>query len=110
LDEIAELDASLQAKLLHVLQDGRFTRIGDHEEKRMEARVICATNRQLQLEIEAGGFRSDLFYRINVISIVLPPLRERRDDIPIVRNISGSSSTVGSSGMQLRFQKKRSNS
>src|SRR5580658_277847 len=82
MDEIAELDASLQAKLLHVLQDGHFTRIGDHEERRMDARVICATNRQLQHEIEVGGFRSDLFYRINVISITLPPLRERRDDIP----------------------------
>jgi len=82
LDEIAELDASLQAKLLHVLQDGHFTRIGDHEEKRMDARVICATNRQLQHEIEAGSFRSDLFYRINVISMTLPPLRERREDIP----------------------------
>lgn len=82
LDEIAELDGSLQAKLLHVLQDGHFTRIGDHEEKQMDARVICATNRQLQQEIQGGSFRSDLFYRINVISITLPPLRERRDDIP----------------------------
>jgi len=82
MDEIAELDASLQAKLLHVLQDGHFTRIGDHEEKRMDARVICATNRNLAREIEGGGFRSDLFYRINVISITLPSLRERRDDIP----------------------------
>src|SRR5271170_8255552 len=82
LDEIAEIDSSLQAKLLHVLQDGHFTRIGDHEERRMDARVICATNRRLQHEIETGGFRSDLFYRINVISITLPPLRERRDDIP----------------------------
>src|SRR5580698_1969231 len=82
LDEIAELDQSLQAKLLHVLQDGRYTRIGDHEEKIMDARVICATNRHLQREIESGGFRSDLFYRINVISITLPSLRERRDDIP----------------------------
>jgi len=82
LDEIAELDASLQAKLLHVLQDGHFTSIGDHEEKRVDARVICATNRKLQQEIESGGFRADLFYRINVISITLPPLRERRDDIP----------------------------
>jgi two-component system response regulator AtoC len=82
LDEIAELDASLQAKLLHVLQDGHFTRIGDHEEKRMDARVVCATNRDLQREIESGGFRSDLFYRINVITIMLPPLRERRDEIP----------------------------
>src|ERR1700685_2913013 len=82
MDEIAELDSSLQAKLLHVLQDGHFTRIGDHEEKRMDARVICATNRNLAREIESGGFRSDLFYRINVISITLPSLRERRDDIP----------------------------
>ncbi|MGD1211338.1 MAG: sigma-54 dependent transcriptional regulator [Candidatus Acidiferrales bacterium] len=82
MDEIGELDQSLQAKLLHVLQDGHFTRIGDHEEKRMDARVICATNRRLQHEIETGGFRSDLFYRINVISITLPPLRDRRQDIP----------------------------
>src|SRR5277367_1092049 len=82
MDEIAELDASLQAKLLHVLQDGFFTRIGDHEERSLEARVICATNRKLHHEIQAGGFRADLFYRINVISITLPPLRERRDDIP----------------------------
>jgi two-component system, NtrC family, response regulator AtoC len=82
LDEIAELDASLQAKLLHVLQDGHFTRIGDHEERSMDARIICATNRRLQHEIEVGAFRSDLLYRINVISITLPPLRERREDIP----------------------------
>ncbi|HXW55795.1 MAG TPA: sigma-54 dependent transcriptional regulator [Candidatus Cybelea sp.] len=82
LDEIAELDAGLQAKLLHVLQDGHFTRIGDQEERRMNARIICATNRRLQKEIEVGSFRSDLFYRINVISISLPPLRERREDIP----------------------------
>jgi two-component system, NtrC family, response regulator AtoC len=82
LDEIAELDSSLQAKLLHVLQDGRFTRIGDHEERAMDARLICATNRELRREIGSGAFRSDLFYRINVISITLPPLRERREDIP----------------------------
>src|SRR5271168_5360078 len=58
LDEIAELDSSLQAKLLHVLQDGHFTRIGDHEERRMDARVICATNRQLHQEIARGGCRA----------------------------------------------------
>jgi two-component system, NtrC family, response regulator AtoC len=81
LDEIGELDGALQAKLLHVLQDGHFTRIGDHEERQMDARVICATNRQLQKEIESGGFRADLLYRINVITITLPPLRDRRDDI-----------------------------
>jgi two-component system, NtrC family, response regulator AtoC len=82
MDEIAELDSNLQAKLLHVLQDGHFTRIGDHEERRMDARVICATNRVLRQEIETGGFRADLFYRINVITITLPSLRDRRDDIP----------------------------
>ena len=82
LDEIAELDAGLQAKLLHVLQDGTFTRIGDHEEKQLDARIICATNRNLEHEIKNGGFRADLLYRINVIDVTLPPLRERRDDIP----------------------------
>jgi two-component system response regulator AtoC len=82
LDEIAELDASLQAKLLHVLQDGHFTRIGEHVEKQLDARVICATNRDLAREIEKSAFRADLFYRINVITITLPPLRERREDIP----------------------------
>jgi two-component system response regulator AtoC len=82
MDEIAELDSSLQAKLLHVLQDGHFTRIGDHEERRMGARVVCATNRLLQREIANGNFRADLLYRINVITITLPSLRERREDIP----------------------------
>ncbi len=82
MDEIAELDSSLQAKLLHVLQDGHFTRIGDHEERRMGARVVCATNRLLQREIANGSFRADLLYRINVITITLPSLRERREDIP----------------------------
>jgi two-component system, NtrC family, response regulator AtoC len=91
LDEIAELDAGLQAKLLHVLQDGHFARIGDQEERRMNARIICATNRRLQKEIESGSFRSDLFYRINVISISLPPLRERREDIPqIIEHLRAS--------------------
>ncbi len=84
LDEIAELDPSLQAKLLHLLQDGQFCRIGDSEEKRVEARIICATNRHLEQEIETGRFRADLFYRINVVTIYAPRLRERREDIPIL--------------------------
>jgi two-component system, NtrC family, response regulator AtoC len=82
LDELGELDSSLQAKLLQFLQDGQFCSIGDQEEKRVEARVICATNRRLEDEIEAGRFRADLFYRINVISLHLPRLRDRREDIP----------------------------
>src|SRR5438270_10382423 len=82
LDEIGELDMDLQAKLLQVLQDGQFCRIGSQEDKRLEARVVCATNRSLEQEIAAGTFRQDLFYRINVVSITLPPLRERSGDVP----------------------------
>jgi two-component system response regulator AtoC len=84
LDEIGELDLGLQAKLLQLLQDGQFCRIGAQEDKRVEARVVCATNRSLEREIEAGRFRQDLFYRINVVNLQLPPLRERREDIPLL--------------------------
>ncbi len=82
LDEIGELDMDLQAKLLQVLQDGQFCRIGSQEDKRLDTRVVCATNRSLEEEVERGAFRQDLYYRINVVNIVLPPLRERRSDIP----------------------------
>lgn len=86
LDEIAELEPALQAKLLQLLQDGQFCRIGSQENKQAEVRVICATNRQLEQEIEARHFREDLFFRINVVSLQLPPLRERREDIPDLMN------------------------
>lgn len=82
MDEIAELDPGLQAKLLQVLQDGQFCRIGGREETRVEARIVCATNRDLLEEIKTGNFRADLYYRINVVNLHLPPLRERRQDIP----------------------------
>jgi len=81
LDEISELDLALQSKLLQLLQDGQFCRIGAQEDKKVEVRVVCATNRILENEIENGTFRQDLFYRINVVNIALPPLRERRGDI-----------------------------
>jgi len=81
LDEISELDLGLQSKLLQLLQDGQFCRIGAQEDKKVEVRVVCATNRHLESEIENGTFRQDLFYRINVVSVLLPPLRERRADI-----------------------------
>jgi two-component system response regulator AtoC len=81
LDEIADLDLSLQAKILQLLQDGQFSRVGDTQERHANTRVICATNRKLEREIAAGRFRQDLFYRINVITIQLPPLRERREDV-----------------------------
>jgi two-component system response regulator AtoC len=81
LDEISELDLGLQSKLLQLLQDGQFCRIGAQEDKKVEVRVVCATNRHLESEIENGTFRQDLFYRINVVNLALPPLRERRSDI-----------------------------
>src|ERR1700685_2835203 len=81
LDEISELDLSLQSKLLQLLQDGQFCRIGAQEDKKVEVRVVCATNRKLEDEIETGTFRQDLYYRINVVNLQLPPLRDRRGDI-----------------------------
>src|SRR5712671_551415 len=81
LDEISELDLGLQCKLLQLLQDGQFCRIGAQEDKKVEVRVVCATNRQLEVEIESGTFRQDLFYRINVVNLQMPALRERRGDI-----------------------------
>jgi two-component system response regulator AtoC len=81
LDEISELDLALQSKLLQLLQDGQFCRIGAQEDKKVEVRVVCATNRRLEEEIESGNFRQDLFYRINVVNLQMPPLRDRRGDI-----------------------------
>jgi two-component system response regulator AtoC len=82
LDEIAEVDVGLQAKLLHVLQDGNLALIGGNEEISLDTRVICATNHDLTAAVQNGTFRQDLFYRINVLHIHLPPLRQRRADLP----------------------------
>jgi two-component system, NtrC family, response regulator AtoC len=82
LDEIGELHPALQAKLLHVLQDGEFSRVGGQGNLSVDVRVICATNRDLAREVAASRFREDLFYRLNVINILVPPLRERREEIP----------------------------
>jgi two-component system response regulator AtoC len=84
LDEISELDMPLQSKLLQLLQDGQFCRIGAQADKKVEVRIVCATNRKLEEEIENGNFRQDLFYRINVVNLYMPPLRERRGDIPVL--------------------------
>jgi transcriptional regulator with GAF, ATPase, and Fis domain len=84
LDEIAELPIGLQAKLLHILQDGQFERVGDSRPVRIDCRIIAATNKDLQEGIRAGTFREDLFYRLNIVSIHVPPLRERREDIPVL--------------------------
>jgi two-component system response regulator AtoC len=82
LDEIADLDLGLQSKLLHFLQDGFFSRLGDQSERSVRTRVICATGRSLEDEIVAGRFRADLYYRINVLKIAMPRLADRREDIP----------------------------
>jgi two-component system response regulator AtoC len=82
LDEIGEMSPALQAKLLQVLQDSEFTRLGGNREVRVDVRVVVATNRPLELMVEQGRFREDLFYRLNVVSIEIPPLRERREEIP----------------------------
>ena len=94
LDEIGELDLSVQAKLLQFLQDGAYCRIGDYGEQRVATRVICATSRQLEQEVEHGKFRRDLFYRINVVHIKLPALRDRRCDIPPLADYFLTVSTV----------------
>jgi len=82
LDEISDLDKMLQSKLLHFIQDGSYSRIGGKAERRVDARIICSTHKDLEAEITTGNFRADLFYRINVVRLLLPRLSERREDIP----------------------------
>jgi two-component system, NtrC family, response regulator AtoC len=86
LDEIGEMTASLQAKLLRFLEEKTFKRVGGLADMRVDVRVIAATNRDLEGEVKAGKFREDLFYRLQVMPIRLPPLRERRGDIPLLAN------------------------
>ncbi len=87
LDEIAEMSPPLQAKLLRVMQDGRFQRIGSNREIHTNARILAASNRDLEAEVKSGRFREDLFYRLNVVELNLPPLRERREDILPLANL-----------------------
>ncbi len=82
LDEVAELPQQLQVKLLRVLQEGEIRRIGDVKSIKVDVRIIAATNKNMEREVEEGKFREDLFYRLNVVNIKIPPLRERREDIP----------------------------
>jgi DNA-binding NtrC family response regulator len=87
LDEIAEMTPQLQAKLLRVAQDGRFQRIGSNAEVRVNTRILAATNRNLDEEVKKGRFREDLYYRLNVVELNVPPLRERREDILPLANL-----------------------
>ncbi|MDR1419304.1 MAG: sigma-54 dependent transcriptional regulator [Treponema sp.] len=83
LDEIGEVDQNIQIKLLRVLQDKKFERVGGEETIETDVRIVAATNKDLKVEIEKGAFREDLYYRLNVVNIHVPPLRERRDDLPL---------------------------
>ena len=83
LDEIADMSLKTQAKILRILQEQTFERVGGNERIKVDVRVIAATNKDLAKEIEKGTFREDLYYRLNVIPFYVPPLRERREDIPL---------------------------
>src|SRR5512143_2017636 len=84
LDEVAAMPSAGQAKLLRAIQDGEFERLGDEQATRVDVRVVASTNSDLESEVQQGRFRADLFYRLNVVRIDVPPLRERRDDIPLL--------------------------
>lgn len=84
LDEVADLPKVLQSKLLRVLQEGAFERVGDEKTLSVDVRIISAANRDLKLEVQKGNFRDDLYYRINVVPIYIPPLRKRKNDIPLL--------------------------
>jgi transcriptional regulator with PAS, ATPase and Fis domain len=84
LDEIGEVDQNIQIKLLRVLQEKKFERLGGEETIDVDVRIVTATNKDLKAEIEKGTFREDLYYRLNVVNITVPPLRERKDDLPLL--------------------------
>lgn len=87
LDEISEMQPHLQSKLLQVLQDGQFARLGGRGDVRVDVRIVTATNRDLEAAVGNGQFREDLYFRVNVVCITLPPLRQRRDEIPLLTDL-----------------------
>ncbi len=102
LDEIGEMSLGIQAKLLRFLQEGEFYRIGGKRPIRVDVRVVSATNRDLELEVKEGRFREDLFYRLNTITLRMPPLRKRKEDIPILVDFFLKNSRFGGSSQQIK--------
>lgn len=101
IDEIGELAPPLQPKLLRVLEDGWMRRVGSHRERRVDVRIVAATNRNLRADVQAGRFREDLYYRLNVVTIELPPLRERPGDVAeLARHFLGPEWTISDDAMR----------
>jgi DNA-binding NtrC family response regulator len=105
LDEIGEMNIGLQAKILRVIETGEFIKVGDEKTTKVKVRIIAATNRELKKEIESGNFREDLYYRLNVFTIELPALRDRREDIPALANHFLTRYTTRENKPGLRFSK-----
>jgi transcriptional regulator with GAF, ATPase, and Fis domain len=103
LDEIGDMPLAVQSKLLRVLQDGEFSRVGGNNTLKTDVRVLAATNKDLEKEVAAGRFREDLFYRLNVVRIHIPPLRERREDVRILAEFFLQKMGARKRGPQMRF-------
>ncbi len=103
LDEIGDMPLSVQSKLLRVLQEGEFCRVGSNQNLKSDVRVLAATNRNLESEVEKGNFREDLFYRLNVVRIHIPPLRERREDVRQLAEFFLQRMSARKRGPQMRF-------
>lgn len=84
LDEVVELSPRAQAALLRMLQEGEYERVGDHQTRTVDVRLVAATNEDLEQAVKEGKFRADLYYRLNIFPVIIPPLRDRRDDIPLL--------------------------
>ncbi len=105
LDEIGEIPLDLQGKLLRALQDGQFSRVGEDIERQVDVRIVAATNRDLEQEVRAGTFREDLYYRLTVFPIHVPPLRERKQDIPLLAQHFVTTKTSGPESQRPRLRK-----
>ncbi len=109
LDEIGDISPAMQVKLLRVIQEGTFDRVGDEKSHKVDVRIICATNKDLKKEIDLGNFREDLYYRICVCPLFVPPLRDRKDDIPIISKYMLNSLSASLNNHNLRISEEALN-